>query len=179
MITNEGIIVRIILKEQPKSCNYRLSSCSFRIDDLDCRCNRFFHPYFTLVRIASALVFDDTLSGKLADGDPYRNPDQISVLELDARTFVSVVPDDLNTGLCQCIIDLLTDCVLCLVARLHLCNDDMLRRYRHRPDDAALVMVLRHVDDSLERTGNTNAVAAHPDQLILLILILVDRVHRR
>ena len=55
----------------------------------------------------------------------------------------------------------------------------MIRRYSHRPDDAALVMVLRHVDDSLERTGNTDAVAAHPDQLILLILILVDRVHRR
>ena len=54
----------------------------------------------------------------------------------------------------------------------------MIRSHRHRPDNSVVIVVLRHIYYSLEGTGNTYAVAAHPDKLVLLVLILVDRFHR-
>ena len=62
-----------------------------------CLFNCCFSGEFFNIPAGSELIFNKTVSGLFADCDPYRYADQISVLELYARTFVSVIDYYLDT----------------------------------------------------------------------------------
>ena len=74
---------------------------------VDCFLNRLFPCEVGLFSFSSEFVFHYALAGALAHGDPYGDTDQVCVLELDAGTLVSVVPDDLDAPSLKLVVKLL------------------------------------------------------------------------
>src|SRR5690606_27923498 len=93
------------------------------------------------------------------DGDPPREPDQVRVVELDARPLQTVVQHHFHARGRKLLVQALGHLPLALVPVVHGHHDDVVGRHRRRPADAALVVVL--LDDGGHRPADADAVAAH------------------
>ena len=111
----------------------------------------------------------------LADCDPDRNSDQVCIVELDARSLVTVIYHNFNAHGFELLLDVISHVKLNFVTWLDYSNDDMIRSCSKRPDDTLLIMVLLY--DSLHRSCDTDTVASHPVRVILALLILECCIH--
>ena len=152
-----------------------VSSVAFEVDESLCLGDSLISSHDFMITLTAEFVLDFTFACELSDGDPDRDTDQVSIIELDARSLIAVVYHDFNAHTLEFLLDIISESKLCLILGLDDCYDNMIRSYGQWPDDPLVIVMLLY--DSLHGSGDAYSVASHPVWMIFALLILEGSVH--
>ena len=103
------------------------ASVAFFLYKFNCTRDRFTRSDFINILFSAQLIFDDIFAGALTDGDSDRIADQIRILELDARTLITIVQYNFHARSLKFIVDLFGQRSLRFILCLDQRNDHMVR----------------------------------------------------
>lgn len=132
--------------------------------------NDIFHSYIHLLTI-SCLEFNLAVFDSLTDCNTVWDTDQFHILELDTRSFITVIQNDFIAFASKIFIDAL--CFLNLLGILCGNDDDgnLIWRNFNRPVDAVFICVL--LSKCSHGSGWTDTIGTHPYILQLVIGIKI------
>ena len=145
------------------------SATAFPDQSLNCR-SRFANGNSVRLCRASPFDFCDALCESLAtDGDAERNSDQVSILELEARSLVAVIHEHIDPSVAELAVELIGNLHDLGIGDVEWDELNGIRRGLKWPDDA--VFVVTGFNDGGDDAGDTDSVATHDDGMGLFLSI--------